>query len=138
MHIDHVGLSVGDLDAQLAWYRHAFGFPLAKPFEVAELGLRGAFLLGPDGVAVEFLERAGSAHRAPARSAPDELLAQGWGHLCFRVDDIEAVFAALVAAGAGVVSPPSPSPEPGVRFAYVTDPEGNFIELVDRDRAVGG
>ena len=28
--------------------------------------------------------------------------------------------------------PPSPSPEPGVRIAFVADPEGNLIELVDR------
>lgn len=136
MHVDHVGLSVGDLDAQLAWYQKVFGFPIAKPFEIEALGLRGAFLLGPNDVAIEFLERAGSTHRKPAGSAPDELLAQGWGHLCFRVDDIEATFESLVAAGARVINAPTQSPEPGVRFAYVTDPEGNFIELVDRDRAV--
>jgi len=27
---------------------------------------------------------------------------------------------------------PSPSPEPGVRFAFLADPEGNLIELVER------
>lgn len=137
MHIDHIGLSVGDLDAQLAWYQKAFGFESANPFAVEALGLRGAFLLGPEGVAVELLERHGSTHRPPSGSAPDELLSQGWGHLCFRVDDIGSVFDRLVAAGAGVINAPAPSPEPGVRFAYLTDPEGNFIELVDRDRLVG-
>ncbi|GGC84743.1 hypothetical protein GCM10011512_09480 [Tersicoccus solisilvae] len=136
MHIDHVGLSVGDLDAQLAWYQEAFGFAVANPFALESLGLRGAFLLGPDDLAIELLERTGSVHRRPATSAPDELLAQGWGHLCLRVDDITAVYQRLLAAGAGPVSGPAPSPEPGVRFAYLTDPEGNFIELVDRGRPV--
>lgn len=137
MHVDHVGLSVGDLDAQLAWYQEAFGFGTANPFEIAPVGLRGVFLLGPDDIAIELLERQGSSHRTPAASPPDELLAQGWGHVCFRVDDIDAAFNRLVAVGAGVVSAPAESPEPGVRFAYLTDPEGNFIELVDREGPVG-
>lgn len=132
MHVDHVGLSVGDLDAQLAWYQRAFGFTAAQPFEIPALGLRGAFVVGPDDVAIELLERSGSAHRTPAISAPDELLSQGWGHLCFRVNDLESVFQQLVDAGAGVVSAPGPSPEPGTQFAFLTDPEGNFIELLDR------
>lgn len=137
MHVDHIGLSVGDLDAQRDWYRAAFGFEASDPFEIAPLGLRGVFVLGPDGIAIELLERRGSTHRAPATSPPDELLAQGWGHVCFRVDDVDATFEALVEAGAVPVSPPGPSPQPGVRFAYLTDPEGNFIELLDRPRAVG-
>lgn len=137
MHIDHVGLSVGDLDAQVAWYQRAFGFPVAKPFEIEALGIRGAFVLGPDRIAIELLERKGSVHGTPATSAPDALLAQGWGHICFRVSDIQAMFDQLVEAGAGVVHAPGPSPEPGAQFAFVTDPEGNFIELLDRKKAVG-
>ena len=137
MHVDHVGLSVRDLDAQREWYQRAFGFVTAAPFEIAAVGLRGVFLLGPDDIAIELLERAGSTHRTPATTPPDELLAQGWGHLCFRVADLDTVFDRLVAAGAVVVSAPAPSPEPGSRFAFVTDPEGNFIELLDRAGPVG-
>ncbi|WEG08457.1 VOC family protein [Microbacterium horticulturae] len=132
MHVDHIGLSVGDLDAQRDWYQRAFGFGTAGAFDVPGAGLRGVFLLGPDGISIELLERRGSTHRAPASTPPDELLAQGWGHLCLRVADIDETFAGLVAAGARVVAEPGPSPEPGVRFAYLTDPEGNFIELLDR------
>lgn len=94
------------------------------------------FLIGPEGLAIELLEREGSTHRPPAASPPDELLAQGWGHLCFRVADVDALFVRLVAAGAVAVTHPTESPEPGVRFAFVTDPEGNFIELLDRDGPV--
>ncbi|GAA5026777.1 VOC family protein [Microbacterium fluvii] len=136
MHVDHVGLSVGDLDAQRDWYQRAFGFATAKPFEIAAVGLRGVFLLGPDDLAIELLERRGSTHRTPATSPPDELLAQGWGHVCLRVADVDEVFARLVDAGATVVTAPAPAPEPGVRFAFVTDPEGNFIELLDREGPV--
>jgi glyoxylase I family protein len=132
MHVDHVGLSVGDLDAQLDWYHRAFGFEIAKRFEIPAAGLRGGFLIGPDSVAIELLERQGSTHRTPATSPLDALLAQGWAHLCFRVDDLRSAFDALIAAGAGVLSAPAPSPEPDSGFAFLTDPEGNFIELLDR------
>jgi predicted enzyme related to lactoylglutathione lyase len=30
---------------------------------------------------------------------------------------------------------PRPSPEPGVRMAYVADPEGNLLEVLDRTTA---
>lgn len=136
LHVDHVGLSVADLDAQRDWYQLAFGFAAANPFEIAPVGLRGVFLLGPDGIAIELLERRGSAHRTPASTPPDELLAQGWGHICFRVDSVDETFAQLVAAGATVITAPAGSPEPGVRFAFLTDPEGNFIELLDREGPV--
>jgi len=138
MHIDHVGLSVADLDAQIAWYQRAFGWRVAAPFEIAAVGLRGAFLVGPEGIAIELLERTGSTHSRLATNPPDALLEQGWAHLCFRVDDIEATFDALVAAGAGVVTAPAAAPEPDTRFAFLTDPEGNFIELLDRAGPVGG
>ncbi|WP_460773001.1 VOC family protein [Microbacterium sp. GXF7504] len=133
MHVDHIGLSVGDLDGMRDWYQRAFGFATAQPFDIPPVGLRGVFLLGPDDVAIELLERRGSTVTRPsATTPPDALLSRGWAHLCLRVDDVDATFATLVDAGAGVLSAPGDSPEPGVRFAFVTDPEGNLIELLDR------
>lgn len=132
LHLDHVGISVADLDAQLAWYSRSFGFTVSSPFEVPPLQLRGAFLIGPNGVTLELLERNGSQ---PGLQAPDQataLLTRGYGHICLRVDDVDASFAALLAAGAAERMPPQASPEAGVRMAFVADPEGNLIELIDR------
>lgn len=136
VHVDHVGLSVADLDAQRDWYAAAFGLTSTEPFAIPAVGIRGCFLVGLPGIAIELLERAGSAHGAVAASPPDALLTQGWGHLCLRVDDVDAHFERLVDAGARVIQEPGPSPEPGCRFAFVTDPEGNFIELLDRPHGV--
>jgi hypothetical protein len=33
--------------------------------------------------------------------------------------------------------PPQAAPEPGVRMSFVSDPEGNLIELLDRAGPVG-
>jgi catechol 2,3-dioxygenase-like lactoylglutathione lyase family enzyme len=48
------------------------------------------------------------------------------------VTDLDGAFDRAVARGARPVMPPCPSPEPGVRMAFVADPEGNLIELLHR------
>jgi catechol 2,3-dioxygenase-like lactoylglutathione lyase family enzyme len=66
-------------------------------------------------------------------SHPVEALAvRGYGHFALTSANIEPVFQRAVAAGATGVVPVGPSPEPGVRFAFVADPEGNLVELVER------
>jgi catechol 2,3-dioxygenase-like lactoylglutathione lyase family enzyme len=138
MHLDHVGLSVADLDAQAKWYCRALGLRTATPFELPPLGLRGVFVVGDSGLAIELLERAGSV---PGLQAPDTataLLTRGYGHICLRVTDVDATHAALLAAGASERMPPRESPEAGVRMSFVADPEGNLIELLDRATPVGG
>jgi len=62
----------------------------------------------------------------------DAALTRGLGHLALTVDDLEATYQRLLTAGAATRMPPSQSPEPGVRIAFVADPEGNLIELLDR------
>ena len=44
----------------------------------------------------------------------------------------DGTFERLVALSARAVMNPRPSPEPGVRMAFVADPEGNLLELLDR------
>lgn len=135
--IDHVGLSVEDLDGQLAWYAAAFGWRIASPFAIPPLGLRGAFVVSDDGQAIELLERRGSASGLRAPDPQVALLTRGFGHVCVRVDDTDAWHARLLAAGAQERLAPGDAPEPGVRFSFVADPEGNLVELLDRVGGVG-
>jgi catechol 2,3-dioxygenase-like lactoylglutathione lyase family enzyme len=137
MHFDHVGLSVADLDQQVAWYCAAFDLSVVSPFEVPHLGLRGAFVIGEPGLAIELLERTGSTPGIQAADQAEALLTRGYGHICLRVDDVDAVHARLLAAGAAERLFPQPAPEAGVRMSFVADPEGNLIELVDRAGPVG-
>jgi lactoylglutathione lyase len=137
MHFDHVGLSVADLDAQAAWYSRAFGLRESTPFAIPPLDLRGTFLIGEHGLAIELLERAGSVPGIQAANQAEALLTRGYGHICIRVDDVDALHGRLLSAGAVERMPPQAAPEPGVRMSFVSDPEGNLIELVDREGPVG-
>ena len=131
--LDHVGLSVSDLDAQAEWYAGALGLKTLEPGGIPAVGLRVVFLVDPDdGWAIELLHRSGSQHPPFATSAPEHVLTQGYGHICLRVDDVDALYSRLIFAGASAIMPPGESPVSGVRMAFVADPEGNFIEMLDR------
>jgi lactoylglutathione lyase len=130
MRLHHAGISVPDLDRSLAWYCAALGLRPGFRFEVPPLRLRGGFALGEGDTGVELLELAGSAPGVPKADPPSANAVQGINHVCFRVGDLDAAYARALAHGAGAVWDPRAAPEPGMRMAYVTDPDGNLIELV--------
>jgi len=131
--LDHVGVNVSDLTAQTAWYQGAFGLKTVFEFHLEGPGLRGVVLEHPRGWRIELLARPGSA---PGLRAPDPMtavLTEGYGHFAVTTPELDPVHEALVARGAGEVMAPGPSPEPGVRMAWVSDPEGNLIELIEKN-----
>jgi catechol 2,3-dioxygenase-like lactoylglutathione lyase family enzyme len=135
MRLHHAGISVPDLDRALEWYCSALGLTPGFRFEVPPIGLRGAFALGTGGAGVELLEQAGAVPGASRLDPPSANAVHGYNHACFEVSDLDAVYARLVERGAAAVWAPRDSPEPGVRMAYVTDPDGNLIELIQPGRA---
>jgi catechol 2,3-dioxygenase-like lactoylglutathione lyase family enzyme len=136
MNLDHVGLTVGDLDAMTRWYTTVLGLRVEFEFSLPEADFRGVMLRG-DNHRIELLHRKGNRAGLQAASPVDAALVRGYGHIAFDVSDVsevDTVYAELLAAGATDRMSPRPSPEPGVRMAYVADPEGNLIELLDRTR----
>jgi lactoylglutathione lyase len=131
LRVDHVGLSVGDLDAACEFYSRAFGFTPQLEFELAPHPIRGLMLRHDSGVRLELFERAGSTAGLQGATPIEALTTRGYGHFAFAAPDIDPVFARALDAGASAVVEPSPSPEPGVRFAFLADPEGNLVELVE-------
>src|SRR5262249_37565134 len=137
--LTHVGICVSDLERSLRFYRDLLGFSLEHQLEVAGeptdtlLRLRGtklrALYLTRDGVRIELLHFASP----PAPAARERVMNEhGLTHLSFRVADLDAMLAALRAAGVGVLE------ETVLRFpefqsaaCFITDPDGQLIELVE-------
>jgi catechol 2,3-dioxygenase-like lactoylglutathione lyase family enzyme len=125
--IHHVGLPVSDLDLSVAWYREA-------------LGLTHEAAAGVPGVLPSWLRRPASGSNC-SRSTPKtplgtiQILAlrAGVGHTAWTVDDLDAAHARAVEAGGRSVWTPRDTPEPGLRIAFVADPDGNLVELLSRD-----
>ena len=131
--LDHVGINVADLQLAERWYAEAFGYVRDFVARLDALQLDIVMLVHPvRGDRLELLHRPGSTPGLRAETPPEAVLTQGFGHVAFDVLGVDASFDRLVALGARPVMEPRPSPEPGVRMAFVADPEGNLVELLDR------
>ena len=133
--LDHVGLTVADLDAMTSWYAAALRLTVEFEFALPDLDFRGAMLVGPGGHRIELLHRAGNRAGLQAAGPVEAALTRGFGHIALDVADVDRAYHELLDRGATDRMSPRPSPEDGVRMAYLADPEGNLIELLDRRAA---
>jgi glyoxylase I family protein len=130
---EHIGMSVSDLDRSIAFYRDLLGLTVK---------LRKAQRNGGE---VAFLDAAGGQlelSQAPGVTAAATDLAPGAAglrHLTFSVDDVDATFGRLLAAGVTPMEPPRDAfnVEMLTRLAFVRDPDGIAVELVQRHPARG-
>ncbi|RBY76815.1 VOC family protein [Geodermatophilus sp. TF02-6] len=117
----HVGLRVADLDRSLAFYR-ALGYELVGSVPDTPLGrLTMLKLPGDDFVSLELVhDPAGDpVHRGNRLS-----------HLVVQTADLDATTARLAAGGIDTEVPGAPDEPDEIRTAWVTDPDGVRIELV--------
>jgi lactoylglutathione lyase len=117
---DYVVLVVEDVDRSLAFYCDVLGLPLGHrsgPFAQLDTGVTRVSLYERQAMAATL----GRDLDAPAPDAP------GF-ELGFKVDDCDAAYDELVAAGAAPAVPPTDRPW-GQRTAYVRDPDDHLVEL---------
>ncbi|MBN3807598.1 VOC family protein [Paraburkholderia sp. Ac-20347] len=121
----HFGISVPDLDATISWYDRVLGFTLEKQEVIEQIPARIAFLRR-DAYRIELFEVPGAAPLPAGRRKPDvDLHTHGNKHMCFEVPNIPAAVAALHAEGVDIAM------VDGNRMAYIRDPNGNLIELLE-------
>jgi len=128
--LDHVAITVRDVEATLAFYRDVLD---ASPVfeDLWRAGRIPVLLLQLGGARL-------SVHEAAAPAAPHARLpTPGSADLCFRWDGpIEAAVERLRRAGVAIVEGPVPRPAadgaPG-RSVYFRDPDGNLLELLGTD-----
>ncbi|MCE9572291.1 MAG: VOC family protein [Deltaproteobacteria bacterium] len=138
----HTNLVARDWRALAAFYCDVFACvpvgperDLAGPAVAAGIGVAGASLAGvhlrlpghgDHGPTLEIYRY----EPQPAAPAPS-VLRPGFGHLAFAVDDVVAMRARVLRAGGsavGEVVTTSAGPR-SIEWCYVTDPEGNVLEL---------
>ena len=68
-----------------------------------------------------------------AWDGPIAALRAGVPHTAWTVDDLDAAHARAVEAGGRSVWTPRDAPEPGLRIAFVADPDWNLVELLSSD-----
>lgn len=134
---DHAGLSVGDLEASIAWYEEMLGFELMRVVDIPEAEEAGRVALVRHGdFVIELFCLAGAAPLPEERRHPaTDLLTHGLKHVAYAVADIEALMEGLKAKGADVVW--DISVHDGDKCAFVRDNSGNLVEFVERKTGSG-
>lgn len=129
---EYVAVSVGDLDLQQTFYAQAFGLTnVESRLDIATQGIRSVILSADNGLRVELIESAGSAASGPM-DAIGRARTQGYTHAALRVGHLQIAIEAVVRAGGSIISEPAKAQRLGVHYAFVGDPEGTLIELVER------
>jgi methylmalonyl-CoA epimerase len=127
--IDHIGVTVEDIDAAIELYRDSFGMELAHRETVESQGVEAVLLdvgeghvellapLGPDTPVGKFLAKNGT----------------GLHHVAYAVDDIDAALEKIAAAGLQLIDS---EPRVGIRdsrvaFLHPRSTGGVLTEIVE-------
>lgn len=128
--LHHVGIVVPSITAALPFYRDTLGMVAGPLRDLADQGVRVAFLTGGNGK-VELLEptdgASGVARFLAERGRP--ML----HHVCFAVDDLARVLDDLAARGTELIDrTPRRGAEGLVAFLHPRAGDGVLVELIDR------
>jgi catechol 2,3-dioxygenase-like lactoylglutathione lyase family enzyme len=124
-----VGIVARDVPAMLAFYRDVLALPRAEPMPLGKAMTLHCFDVGEARIKI------GEAAKPPAAAAPDGGFggATGIRWLTLETDDLAAVVARCEAAGCRFPMAVQESARtPGLRFGIVADPDGNWIEMLQR------
>ncbi|EEX42274.1 lactoylglutathione lyase [Vibrio furnissii] len=128
----HTMLRVGDLDRSIAFYTQVMGMKLLRQNENAEYKYTLAFLGYGDESEAAVIEL---TYNWGVESYD---LGNAYGHIAIGADDIYATCEAIKAAGGNVTREPGPVKGGSTHIAFVKDPDGYMIELIQNKQANAG
>lgn len=126
MRILHTMLRVGDLDRSLSFYTEILGMRLLRRQDYPEGRFTLAFVGYGDEDANTVLEL---THNWDTASYE---LGNAYGHIALAVPDATAACAEIKARGGKVVREAGPMKHGNTVIAFVEDPDGYKIELIER------
>ncbi|MBA5762018.1 lactoylglutathione lyase [Vibrio sp. 404] len=128
----HTMLRVGDLDKSIEFYQDVMGMTLLRKNDNTEYQYTLAFLGFGDesqGAVIELTYNWGTSEYD---------LGSAFGHIAIGVDDIYATCDAIKAAGGNITREAGPVKGGTTHIAFVKDPDGYMIELIQNSDASAG
>ena len=126
MRLLHTMLRVGDLERSLTFYTEVLGMRLLRRKDYPDGRFTLAFVGYGDESGTAVLEL---THNWDTSSYE---IGTGYGHIALGVDDIHATCEAMAAKGGRVVRPPGAMKHGTTVIAFVEDPDGYKVELIQR------
>lgn len=127
MRILHTMIRVGDLDKSIAFYTEILGMQLIRRTDYPEGRFTLAFVGYGDEAKEAVLEL---THNWDTASYE---LGNAYGHIALAVPDAAAACAEIKKRGGKVVREAGPMKHGNTIIAFVEDPDGYKIELIQRD-----
>lgn len=127
MRILHTMLRVGDMQRSIDFYTNVMGMTLLRKTDRPEQHYTLAFLgygSNPDHAEIELTYNYGTDHYE---------MGNAYGHIAISVTDTAATCAAVKAAGGNVTREAGPVKGGNTVIAFIQDPDGYKIELIERD-----
>lgn len=127
MRILHTMLRVGDLDRAIAFYTNVLGMKLLRVSENPEYQYTLAFVgygSNPDHAELELTYNYG---------VNSYELGTAYGHIAIAVENIVEACNLARSAGGNVTREPGPVKGGSTVIAFITDPDGYKIELIERN-----
>lgn len=132
MRLLHTMIRVGDLERSLAFYTGTLGMRLLRRRDYEG----GRFTLAFVGYQEE---SEGAVIELTHNWDTDRYdLGTGYGHIALATDDIHATCEAIRARGGRIVREPGPMKHGTSVIAFVEDPDGYRIELIQQGPGAGG
>ncbi|MEN6608335.1 MAG: VOC family protein [Bryobacteraceae bacterium] len=117
--IEHTAIASADHPALGRWYVETLGF-------VINYQSAGAtFVKAPNGTMIEIISAEGERSAATLKTP-------GLRHLALAVDNFDEVYASIKAKGVNFLTEPTSSK--GNKLVFFTDPEGNILHLIEREK----
>jgi lactoylglutathione lyase len=123
----HTMIRVKDLDKSIDFYTRLLGMELMRRTDYPS----GEFTLAFVGYGDEASDAVIELTHNWGQQEPYEL-GTGFGHLAVGVPDIYGTCEQLAAEGVAIPRPPGPMKHGGSMIAFVEDPDGYKIELIER------
>lgn len=127
MRLLHTMLRVGDLDRSVNFYTKVLGMNLLRTSENPEYKYSLAFVGfeqgNPGQAEIELTWNWGTTEYD---------MGTAYGHIALGVDDIYAACDRIRAAGGNITREPGPVKGGTTVIAFITDPDGYKIELIER------
>ncbi len=140
LNIRHVGIYVDDIDKMIDFYINVFQLKII--YHIIEEGPQTDRMFASEGMKIEVCKMVSSDggiielikkcdKRFERNDQNRNITNTGQMHIAFTVKDAEQKYSELVEYKCRCSSVPVDSSDGKVRVFFATDPEGNFLELVE-------